>query len=172
MENGLMTPKFITSLFLHKIDYMAYLNCEVITELFYFIQFPSVEVIFFCMDVTFGGFAAFRVVKWSNLFTWLVVCNAVHEIWLYRCKKHLASNSINFWGITACSLVEIDRRFGGTYCLLCLLIFSLGYSWFWRWRQYDPPKRLWSTELDGVLSQKVVGLLLIVTSVRPSEPVF
>jgi hypothetical protein len=30
--------------------------------------------------------------------------------------------------LTACSLAEIDRRFGGTYCLLCLLLFSLGYS--------------------------------------------
>lgn len=47
MENGLMRPRIITSLFLHKISYMAYINFEVTAQYFYFILFPSVEVISF-----------------------------------------------------------------------------------------------------------------------------
>jgi hypothetical protein len=79
------------------------------------------------MDVTFVGFAAFGVVKWSTSLRRLVVWHAFREIWLYTCKKRVASNSINLWDVTACSLVEIGRRFGGTYCLLCLLFFSRDY---------------------------------------------
>jgi hypothetical protein len=84
-------------------------------------------------------------------------------------------NSI-FWDITSCSLLKVNRRFGGacrlhlqgrrirqaraclppafTLILACLILRN------WKWRRHAPPKRrLTFNRLHGVISQKIELLL-------------
>jgi hypothetical protein len=78
-------------------------------------------------------------------------------------------NSI-LWGMTPCSLLSCNRRFGGTFCL------PSAYLWFllklflrpWRWKQYVPPKRrLKLNGLHCVISQKMI--LFLPTAVKTSN---
>jgi hypothetical protein len=81
-----------------------------------------------------------------------------------------ASKTTIFRDMTLCSLVEVYRRFGGTYCLHLrikkqakeapsvirwLIVWLTLLNWWWE--QYIPPKRRRvCTELHGVTSQKIV----------------
>jgi hypothetical protein len=55
----------------------------------------------------------------------------------------------NFWAITPCSPVKVNRTFGGTSCLLLQTrrVSQVSRTWSrkqdesWRWRQYIPPER-------------------------------
>jgi hypothetical protein len=94
-----------------------------------------------------------------------------------------------FWDMTPCSLLKVNRRFGGTYRLHLQgrrirrasnqreSRRQAEQGWFlarlilrpWRWRQYVTPKRrLTFTGLHGVISQKIV--LFITTALRTSNP--
>jgi hypothetical protein len=101
-----------------------------------------------------------------------------------------AVRSTIFWGLTPCSPLKVNRRFGGIYCLhLHRRRISRTRNqhesrwqaepggWFlvwlnpqpWKWGLYIPPKRqLTVNGLHGVISQKIV--LFITTAVRTSNP--
>jgi hypothetical protein len=72
---------------------------------------------------------------------------------------------LSFCDIVPCSLVEVDRRFRGAYCLHHEGDESYEYSSFWWWRQYVPLKRRPnSTRLYVAISHKAI--VFIVDDVR------
>jgi hypothetical protein len=66
-----------------------------------------------------------------------------------------------FWGITPCSPLKVNRRFGGTYRLHL-------QSRRTRWKRYSPKRRMTFNGLHGVISQKIV--FFITTAERTSDP--
>jgi hypothetical protein len=87
----------------------------------------------------------------------------------FEVLTEVVMKSTIFWDITPCSPLNINRRFGGTYCLQPLLatcfhagfLLSLFFS-AWRWRRYVPPKlRLTLNGLHGVIFQKLVFFNLV-----------
>jgi hypothetical protein len=72
-----------------------------------------------------------------------------------------------FWNMTPCSLLKVNRSFGGTYCFhlqgtsACHLLWSRLLARLilrsWRWRRHVPPKfQLTFNGLHGAISQKIV----------------
>jgi hypothetical protein len=89
-----------------------------------------------------------------------------------------------FWDVAPCRSCEMDRRFGGTYCLHLQVEKSASEepAWAsssrpaadfstWRWRQYVPPKRRSiSQDLHGATSQKTA--FFIATAMKTSNPTY
>jgi hypothetical protein len=79
----------------------------------------------------------------------------------------------DFWDITSCCPLQVNRRFRGTYRLHFHLLSHWFLSWLilrtWRWgRHVSPKRRLAFNGLHGVISQKIV--LFIATALRTSNP--
>jgi hypothetical protein len=106
---------------------------------------------------------------------------------LHRCKTINNLKSSIYRNITPCSPLEVNGRFGGTYCRqlqgqkisqarnqreVSSTFYLLHAAWLilrhWRWRWHIPPKsRLTFNGLCGVISQRIE--LFINTAVRVSK---
>jgi hypothetical protein len=75
-----------------------------------------------------------------------------HILWDFRFSRRRVW-SLVFWDVAPCSLLGVDRRFRGSYCL--------HYQWNesspWRWRQFTPLKRRSTRRrLHSATSQKTL----------------
>jgi hypothetical protein len=66
-----------------------------------------------------------------------------------------------FWDVVPC-IYCVNRRFGGTYLL--------NLQGRRRWRQCFPPKRRFTQDVHGAISQKMA--FFIVTAVKTSNPTY